>query len=60
VRTTFDELESRFRIKLDVRVGLYWKFGQIKKDYHNMLLICDAHDEKYRIKNKNKSYLLQL
>ena len=37
-----------------LRVGLYWKFGQIKKDYHNILLLCDAHNEKYRVKNKDK------
>jgi len=37
-----------------LRVGLYWKFGQIKKNYHNMLLLCNAHDEKYKIKSKRK------
>jgi len=37
-----------------LRVNAYWRFGQIKKDYHNMLLLCNAHDEKYKVKGKEK------
>ncbi len=45
---------SGHEFKRWLRVGLYWKFAEIKKNYHNMLLLCDAHNEKYKVKNKDK------
>lgn len=32
----------------------YYKIIQVKKDYWNMLLLCNAHDEKYKAKRKEK------
>jgi len=32
----------------------YYRIIQIKKDYWNMLLLCNAHDEKYKAQPKEK------
>ena len=32
----------------------YYRIIQIKKDYWNMLLLCNAHDDKYKAKPKEK------